>query len=74
MSRYIKKLEEGKTLVYGTDHALGYFYEIWKEEDEFPEVDRSTMFGMPHEEMVSVLKKHDANESHVKSVKMKSVF
>ena len=29
MSRYVVDLEENKEFVYGFDHALGYFYELW---------------------------------------------
>ena len=29
MSRYVVDLGENKEFVYGWDHALGYFYELW---------------------------------------------
>lgn len=76
MSRYTKKLEDGKTLVYGTDHALGYFYEIWPKDKkiEHPEKDRCTMFGMPYSEMESVLEHFNVNKIHLESVKNKLAF
>ena len=29
MSRYVVDLADNKEFVYGFDHALGYFYELW---------------------------------------------
>jgi hypothetical protein len=76
MSRYTKKLESGKVLIYGTDHALGYFYEIWPIDSkiEIPEIDRCTMFGMPSNEMITVLELFGATKKHVESVKRMEPF
>ena len=72
MSRYTKKLKDDKTLVYGTDHALGYFYEIWPklqpDQEEIPEVDRCTMFGMPYSEMEEILEKYKVPAPHLDAV------
>jgi hypothetical protein len=58
MSRYIKKLEDGKVIVYGWDRALGYFYDMWenygnKEEQCIKE--RCSLFGMPKSELIEAL-------------------
>jgi hypothetical protein len=72
MSRYTKKLKEDKTLVYGTDHALGYFYEIWPSsqstQPNVPEADRCTMFGMPYSEMEEILEKYKVPAPHLDAV------
>jgi hypothetical protein len=76
MSRYTKKTEE-KTLVYGWDHALGYFYEIWenqKDEDAPPIKDRCSMFGMPRDEMAGVLQEFKANTNHLKHLALDLPF
>ena len=36
MSRYTKELDGNRTLAYGYDHAVGYFYDIF---DNSPEID-----------------------------------
>jgi hypothetical protein len=54
MSRYTKRAAD-KLLVYGHDHALGFFYEEWLQpegEDDRPIADRCQQFGMPIQEMV----------------------
>lgn len=53
MSRYTKRAAD-KLLVYGHDHALGFFYEEWLQpegEDDRPISDRCQQFGMPLDEM-----------------------
>jgi hypothetical protein len=57
MSRYTKRAAD-KLLVYGHDHALGFFYEEWLQpegDDDRPISDRCQKFGMPIREMVDKL-------------------
>jgi hypothetical protein len=58
VSRYRKNIKD-RTLIYGTDHALGFFYEIWEEYDAGEEAvqikDRCQFFGMPISEMAEAL-------------------
>lgn len=76
MSRYSKKTEE-KTLIYGWDHALGYFYEVWensREEDAPPLKDRCSMFGMRRDEMAEVLTEFKANRNHLQKLALDLPF
>ena len=58
MSRYTRRAAD-KILVYGHDHALGFFYEEWlhpsDDEEDRPISDRCQRFGMPIQEMVDKL-------------------
>jgi hypothetical protein len=75
MSRYTKTTKEGKTLIYGWDHALGYFYEIWNPEKRgFPEKDRCSIFGMPKYEMVDVMSANEVNSSHIQKLALDLPF
>lgn len=78
MSRYVKKAAD-KTLVYGTDHALGYFYEEWltetiNDEEAKPFADRCQMFGMKVEEFSEKLIQYRVKDSHREAVKNKQPF
>lgn len=73
MSRYIatKELESReRTLVYGWDHALGFFYEIWEdygeEETEICLKDRcSFLHKMPNSEMMEVMQEFKVPKSRI---------
>jgi hypothetical protein len=78
MSRYTKQAID-KTLVYGWDHALGYFYEEWitsdfKDEDGTPFADRCSMFGMQKNEFVDKLHQYRVKESHMEAVALDVPF
>jgi hypothetical protein len=77
MSRYTKQLPEEKRLVYGWDHALGYFYEIWdltSDPDSPPLKDRCSMFGMSRNEMAEVLIESKANRDHIQKLALDVPF
>lgn len=71
MSRYTIKLEEQKEFVYGFDHAIGYFYEVWdykrgKEDHECIVEDKSYMFNkLSKSEMIEMMKNYKANPKHI---------
>lgn len=71
MSRYTKKLDSGNTIVYGWDHALGYFYDVWenygtKEEKCIKE--RCSLFGMPKGELLDAISEIKANPGFMQSL------
>jgi hypothetical protein len=71
MSRFSKKLDN-ETFIYGHDHALGYFYEIWKPENEdSPVVEKSTLFEkLTQKEFISQLEKFNASGLHILKAKL----
>jgi hypothetical protein len=78
MSRYKKKLND-MVLVYGTDHALGFFYEEWTNEafehkDGVPLTDRCQLFGMMPSQMIKVLAEYRCPTSHIEAVQTNTQF
>ena len=72
MSRYIKEAPD-KTMIYGWDHALGYFYEEWvtstmNEDEATPFSDRCSMFGMPKHELIEKMHQYRVKESHLEAI------
>ena len=82
MSRFTQTLGD-KTLIYGLDHALGYFYEVWDNEDlellnkcdehteVYPEalIDKDQLFNDLDElELVDVLTQFGADRNHIFAV------
>ena len=59
--------EEQVVVLYGCDHALGYWLEVWRDGDDTPIVDECTLFnGLHHGKMVERLTKLGCpNEEHV---------
>ena len=80
MSRYVIKLENEREFVYGFDHALGYFYEIWdykrgKEDHECIVEDKSYTFDrLKKEVMLEMMKNYRANPKHVDLLSMDLPF
>ena len=71
MSRYTKKLDSGQTIIYGWDHALGYFYDVWenygtKEEKCIKE--RCSLFGMAKSELVDAISEIKANPNFMQAL------
>lgn len=71
MSRYTKTATD-KVLIYGWDHALGYFYEEWlpselDSEEGKPFNDRCTMFGMKKDEFLDKLHQYRVRNSHIEA-------
>ena len=80
MSRYSVDLEESKKFVYGWDHALGYFYELWDDSlsEEVSEClikERSSFLDkMQSSEMVEAMIDNRANQDHIEMVLMDLPF
>lgn len=61
MSRYLSEPKDGKTLVFGFDHMLGYFLQQWDESDpnkklvdldsKFHKLSRSKLIDFLHENL-----------------------
>jgi hypothetical protein len=74
MSRFTVKLEEQKEFVYGWDHALGYFYEVWdnslgEEESECLVEDKSNFLDrLSREGMLEAMNKYGARKNHIDNV------
>ena len=74
MSRYTVKFEESKEFVYGWDHALGYFYEVWdyskgKEDYEHIVEDKSYFLNnLKKEEMILKMENYGAKRDHIENL------
>jgi len=80
MSRYVVDLEENKEFVYGWDHALGYFYELWDhslgEEDYEKLVEDKSYFlnKLSKGDMLEAMEKYGANKDHLEKLAMDLPF
>lgn len=80
MSRYLVELEENKEFVYGWDHALGYFYELWDNslgEEDYERIveDRSYFLNkLSKGDMLEVMEKYKAKEDHIVRMSMDLPF
>jgi hypothetical protein len=74
MSRYVINLGENKEFIYGWDHALGYFYELWDNNISDKEelcliTERCSLFDrMPSYEIIEQMEKYGAKREHIESV------
>ena len=73
MSRFTKRLEEGLTIAYGHDNALGYFIDVFKRsedpkaEDEIV-LEKCSMFGASNGDILELMEKYEANPDHIRAV------
>jgi hypothetical protein len=77
MSRYAKDLKENRKIVYGWDHALGYFYEIWENYNSKESqclVDKCSAFGMKKNDFVKALEDAEVEKSHRLAVVLDLTF
>ncbi len=71
MSRYVVDLGENKEFVYGWDHALGYFYELWDNslgDEDYERVieDKSYVLSkLGRGEMLEKMEKYGADMNHI---------
>ena len=71
MSRYVIQLEGNREFVYGYDHALKYFYELWDnnlgdEDSECVVEDKSYLFSkLSKEEMLEKMSMYNAKKEHI---------
>ena len=75
MSRYTKELEDGRTIAYGYDRALGYFIDVFGIPDEQGVseslVEESSMLtGMSNGKMIELMDMFELPESHIEMVAM----
>ncbi len=78
MSRYVVNLEENKQFVYGFDHALGYFYELWDnnlEDEEGLLEDKCVLFNkLTRNDLIEIMEKNKANKAHIERVALDLPF
>jgi hypothetical protein len=75
MSRYTKQLEDGRSVAYGYDHAIGYFIDVFgiPDEEGISEslVEESSMFtNMSNGKMIELMDLFALPESHIEQVAM----
>jgi len=73
MSRYIKELENGKTVAYGFELPKGYYIKVYDvEEDNVQHMifGRASNQGMSNSEMLYLMDIHGLPESHIEQVAM----
>lgn len=73
MSRYLKKEQDGSTVAYGFDRALGYFIDVFKHEDAEGKInmileESSLLSGMSNAKMVELMQKYQLPEAHINLV------
>jgi hypothetical protein len=80
MSRYVVDLGDNKEFVYGFDHALGYFYELWDnslgDEDYERIVEDKSYFmnKLSKSEMMEMMRKYNARSIHLERMAMDLPF
>jgi hypothetical protein len=75
MSRYTKNLDDGRSVVYGYDHALGYFIDVFGIPDdqgvsESLIEESSFLTRMSNGKMIELMDLFDLPESHIERVAM----
>ena len=75
MSRYTKTMDNGKTIAYGFDHALGYFIDVVDASDENEEPiylieESSLLTKMSNGKMLELMDLYELPESHIEMVAM----
>lgn len=75
MSRYTKQLEDGRTVAYGYDRALGYFIDVWGIPDdqgvsESLIEESSVLTRMSNGKMIELMDMFNLPESHIELVAM----
>ena len=75
MSRYIKELENGKTVAYGYDHVLGYFIDVFDVPDDdgvenLLIEESSRLTKMSNGKMLELMNVYELPESHIEQVAM----
>jgi len=73
MSRYLKKEQDGSTVAYGFDRALGYFIDVFGPEDEegisqMIVEESSLLSGMSNGKMIELMQEYQLPEAHINLV------
>ena len=73
MSRYSKKLENGKIVAYGYDHITGYFFQVFDRvgsvEEDYLDIDEcSTFTKMSNSRMIELMEMYNSPETHIEQV------
>ncbi len=73
MSRYTQKLENGKSVAYGFDHALGYFIDVFSVPDsegkhELLIEECSLLTGMSNGKMMELMAEYEVPQELINKV------
>lgn len=73
MSRYTKQMDDGRLVIYGLDHALGYFLDVLGIPDEQGEresliEESSLLTKMSNGKMIELMDMFDLPESQIELV------
>jgi hypothetical protein len=73
MSRYTQKLENGKSVAYGFDNALGYFIDVFSVPDsegkhELLIDESSVLTGMSNGKMMELMAEYEVPQEHIDKV------
>ena len=73
MSRYVKKLENGKEIAWGFDHYLRYFFQVFDVPDDDGEEillinESSVETGMSNAKMIELMDVYKLPETHIERV------
>lgn len=80
MSRYVVDLGDNKEFVYGFDHVLGYFYELWDNslgDEDYERIleDKSYFMNkLSKSEMMLMMRKYNARSIHLERMAMDLPF
>lgn len=75
MSRYTKQMDDGRLVIYGYDHALGYFLDVLGIPDDHGEresliEESSLLTKMSNGKMIELMDMFDLPESQLETVAM----
>ena len=70
MSRHIRVIDDNRTLAYGFDHMLGYWYDVTdnrvQDEDmQIVEEESSFLTNISKADFVAKLHRHECNAEHI---------
>jgi hypothetical protein len=74
MSRHFKKIDDQVQIAYGHDHATGYFFQLFdqnngKEEEDYLVLDEcSTFTSMNKAKMVKLMQENKISIQHIQQV------
>jgi hypothetical protein len=79
MSRYVQNIQEGVDVVYGHDHATGYFFQKFDGVDEDGEdiltIDECSLFtNMSNQRMLELMVAYKVNMDHLELMMMDLPF
>ena len=81
MSRYVKELENGRSLAYGFDNVIGYYLDVFDApdplnpyEDVLLVEESSLLTNISNGKMIELMEEYNLPKSHIERVAMDLAF